>query len=91
MLLSRLTDAYAPFWDSLLLTASVIAQLLLMNRKIEAWVFWLFVNSIAVPLFLSRGLTLTAILYAAYWLDASLALNRWRGKLGEAPQAMLPA
>ncbi len=78
LLLHKYTDAYAPAWDSLLLVTSVIAQFLLMNRKIETWIFWLIVNTIAVPLFLSRGLQLTAILYATYWLHAIFAFVKWR-------------
>jgi nicotinamide mononucleotide transporter len=77
-LLHRFTDAYAPGWDSLMLVMSVIAQLLLMYRKLENWVFWLIVNTIAVPLFYSRGLELTAVLYAAYWIHAIFAFNTWR-------------
>ena len=90
LLLDRLTDAYAPFWDSLLLMTSVIAQLLLMNRKIETWGFWLIVNSVAVPLFASRGLTLTAVLYGAYWINALFALHRWRRELASGWRAILP-
>ena len=39
---------------------------------------WLLVNAIAVPLYASRGLHLTALLYAAYLLNAVLAWRRWR-------------
>jgi nicotinamide mononucleotide transporter len=69
-LLHRFTDAYAPFVDS--------AQLLLMRRRYESWWFWLLVNTVSVPLYLSRGLTLTAVLYAAFWVNAVVALVRWR-------------
>jgi nicotinamide mononucleotide transporter len=31
-----------------------------------------------VPLYVARGLTLTAILYAAFWVNAVVALVRWR-------------
>lgn len=72
------TDAYAPFVDSAVLVFSVIAQLLLMQRKIETWAFWLLVNTIAVPLYASRGLTLTTILYAAYWVNALVSWWWWR-------------
>lgn len=78
LLLHRFTDAYAPGWDSLLLVSSVIGQILLMNRKIENWGFWLLVNTIAVPLFFSRGLYLTSGLYAAYWVHAIIAYFKWR-------------
>ena len=78
LLLQHFTDAYSPGWDSLLLVGSVIGQILLMNRKIENWGFWLLVNTIAVPLFYSRGLYLTSGLYAAYWVHAIIAYLKWR-------------
>ena len=36
------------------------------------------VNTMAVPLYLSRDLQLTAVFYIAYWLNACIALRRWR-------------
>jgi nicotinamide mononucleotide transporter len=77
-LLHRFTNAVAPFPDSVVLAFSVLAQLLLMNRRYESWWCWLLVNTIAVPLFFSRGLTITAVLYAAFWVNALVALIRWR-------------
>jgi nicotinamide mononucleotide transporter len=76
-LLHAFTDAYAPFADSTVLVFSIIGQLLLMQRRVESWAFWLLVDSIAVPLFASRGLYLTAVLYAAYWIIALIALRHW--------------
>ncbi len=77
-LLHRFTDAYAPFFDSVILVFSVLGQLLLMWRRYESWCCWLLVNSIAVPLYAHRGLTITAILYTAFWINAVIALVRWR-------------
>ena len=77
-LLHAYTNAYAPFADAAVLVLSVIAQLLLMGRRYESWWCWLAANSVAVPLFLSRGLTITALLYAAFWINAVVALVRWR-------------
>lgn len=78
------TSAYAPFWDSAVLVLSVVAQLLMMQRRIENWWFWLVVNSIAVPLYASRGLTLTAVLYSFYWINAIVSWLWWR-RLQAAP------
>jgi nicotinamide mononucleotide transporter len=77
-LLHRFTDAYAPFLDSAVLAFSALGQFLLMGRRYESWWCWLLVNSIAVPLFASRGLHLTSVLYAAFWVNAIVALVRWR-------------
>jgi nicotinamide mononucleotide transporter len=76
--LARFTDAWQPFVDSLVLTGSVLAQLLLMARRFETWPCWLVVNSLSVPLFWARGLHLTAALYAAFWLNALVSMIHWR-------------
>jgi nicotinamide mononucleotide transporter len=77
-LLYRFTDAYAPFLDSMVLAFSVIGQLLLIERRVESWWCWLLVNTIAVPLYASRGLYVTAALYVAFWVNAVIALRHWR-------------
>jgi len=77
-LLHHYTNAYAPFIDSAVLVFSVIAQLLMMQRRIENWPVWLLVNTIAVPLYASRGLYLTSVLYGAFWVNAIVSWLWWR-------------
>ena len=83
-LLHAFTDAYAPFLDSMVLVFSVLGQILMMDRRVENWWAWLLVNTIAVPLYASRGLYLTAALYAAFWINAVVSLVRWRRLAAEA-------
>jgi nicotinamide mononucleotide transporter len=85
-LLHRFTNAYAPFLDSFILAFSVLGQFLLMGRRLENWWCWLLVNTIAVPLYAVRGLNLTALLYALFWLNAVVSLRRWRRLLNEEHQ-----
>jgi nicotinamide mononucleotide transporter len=84
LMLKQFTDAYAPFIDSAVLVFSIIAQLLLMRRQVETWPVWLIVNTVAVPLYASRGLTLTAVLYAAYWVNAVVSWWWWRRQMATA-------
>lgn len=77
-LLLRFTDAYAPFLDSIVLAFSVLGQLLMMERRVENWWAWLLVNTIAVPLYASRGLYVTSGLYVAFWVNAVVSLITWR-------------
>ena len=77
-MLHAFTSAYAPFFDSAVLVFSIVAQLLLMQRRIENWPFWLLVNSIAVPLYASRELYLTSFLYGCYWINALVSWYSWR-------------
>jgi len=76
-LLYNLTDAYAPYVDSLVLMFSVLAQFLLMQRRLETWVCWLIVDTVAVPLYLSRELYLTAAVYGLFWCNAWYGLYCW--------------
>jgi nicotinamide mononucleotide transporter len=80
-LLHRFTDAYMPYVDAAVLALSVVAQCLLMRRQVETWPGWLAVNTLSVPLYASRGLWLTAALYAAYWVNAWYGWARWRKAL----------
>jgi nicotinamide mononucleotide transporter len=80
-LLFRYTDAYAPFIDAFVLGSSVVATYLLMYRRVETWPGWLIVNTVSVPLYLSRGLTLTAIVYAVYWFNAWNGWRTWNNEI----------
>ncbi len=93
LVLHRFTDAYAPFVDSAILSFSVLGQLLLMQRRLENWLCWLLVNSLAVPVYWLRGLHLTSLLYAAYWVNALISLRRWRIELAapESAAGQLPS
>lgn len=81
LMLHKYTNAYAPFIDSSVLAFSIMAQLLLMARRIETWPVWVLVNAVSVPLYLSRGLTLTAVLYAGYFINALVSWRWWRKEM----------
>lgn len=76
-ILHKFTDAYAPWIDSTVLALSVMAQLLLMKRYKENWLVWLAVNTLAVPLFWSRELYLTSVLYGFFWINAVISMMNW--------------
>lgn len=90
-LLHRFTEAYAPFIDSTVLALSVAAQLLLMRRKVENWLFWFAANSLAVPLFASRELWITAFFYMLFWVNAPIGFLRWRREMREAASPVIAA
>jgi nicotinamide mononucleotide transporter len=75
------TDAASPWLDSQVLTLSMLAQWWLMQRNIRCWWIWLTVNTISVPLYLSRELHVSAAFYALYWVMAILAYIHWRKQL----------
>ncbi len=76
--MARFTDAAAPWVDGGIAMMSVAAQLLMARRMVENWWLWIGVDLLAIPLFASRGLTLTAGLYAIFLLMSLAGLFQWR-------------
>ena len=68
----------APFWDALTTVMSLTAHIYLMYRFVESWYIWIAVDIIYVPLYLSRDLKLTAVLYVAFLLMSVSGLRRFR-------------
>ena len=71
----------APFWDAATTALCLCAQYLLCRKRIENWFFWIAADVIYVPLYFSRGLPLTAILYAGFLLLCLVGLQRWKKQL----------
>ncbi|MEO7794734.1 MAG: nicotinamide riboside transporter PnuC [Thermoanaerobaculia bacterium] len=67
----------APFLDALTTVLSLIAQYLLCRKRIENWLAWILVDAIYVPLYLSRDLQLTALLYALFLVMCIYGLRAW--------------
>jgi nicotinamide mononucleotide transporter len=67
----------APFWDSLTTILSLAAQYLLCRKRLENWWIWIVADLIYIPLYLSRGLVLTAVLYAVFLVLCLLGWYRW--------------
>ena len=76
-LLHSLTDASFPFIDSIVLVFSIIAQFLLMKRKLESWYFWILVDLVACPLYAAKALYLTSAIYFLFLLNAVWGLVNW--------------
>ncbi len=79
--MASLTDAAAPHVDGAIAVASVAAQILQSRRKVECWWLWIAVDLAAIPLFLSRGLTVTAALYCIFLVLALIGLREWQRKV----------
>ena len=76
-LMHRFTDAAMPFADAAITGASVVAQILLSVRRIENWILWIAVDIGAIALYIERDLHLTAGLYGAFLVLATLGLVEW--------------
>jgi nicotinamide mononucleotide transporter len=77
-MMARLTDASYPYWDGSVAMLSVAAQILMTRRYLENWHWWIVVNAVSIPLYLRKGLDLTAGLYTLFLVLAIWGLIEWR-------------
>jgi nicotinamide mononucleotide transporter len=91
--LLRMVGGSASFFDALTTSGSLASQWLLNKKRLENWLGWIVVDILYIPLYVSRGLKLTAILYAVFLAMAITGYLRWRALLAEprAEPALVPA
>jgi nicotinamide mononucleotide transporter len=73
----------APFWDSLTTVLCLVAQYLLTRKRLENWLFWIVADVVYIPLYLSRALPLTALLYVIFLGMCLVGARSWLVSLRE--------
>lgn len=77
-LLSEHSHAAWPYIDSFTTWASVITTYLVTRKYLQNWLYWIVIDAVSVPLYIERGLGLTALLFATYIIMAGLGYYSWK-------------
>ncbi|HEX8410686.1 MAG TPA: nicotinamide riboside transporter PnuC [Thermoanaerobaculia bacterium] len=77
----RFTDNPSPYVDSSLMVWSLVAQWMTARKWLENWLLWVVVNTVSVPLYVTRELWITAVLYVGLWILAIVGYVQWRRSL----------
>ena len=80
-LLHRHTDASLPWVDASTTSYSLVAQWMQTRKWIENWVLWMVVDVVYIWMYISKGLLLTAGLYAIFLVLAVVGFVEWRRSL----------
>ncbi|MGW9565181.1 nicotinamide riboside transporter PnuC [Prescottella equi] len=78
VLLDTATSSTVPFWDAITTVLSLLATWCQATKRWESWLLWIAADLIYIPLYLHKGLTLTALLYAGFLLLCVRGLLAWR-------------
>jgi nicotinamide mononucleotide transporter len=85
--MSRFTDAAAPFGNALVMSGSLVAQWLLVQRKIETWLFWIAVDLLAISVYLQQSLYFTSVLYMVFLVMCLIGWRAWGRSLSTSQEA----
>lgn len=69
--------------DSFILAASILAQFLLDQKKLENWAVWAVVNVVSIKVYSDAGLTLVAFQYIFFLANTLWGAYAWRKSMKE--------
>jgi nicotinamide mononucleotide transporter len=76
-LMDNYSDASFAYADAFTTCTSLIAQWLLTRRHLLNWLFWLVVDSVAIIIYLQKGLFPTSVLYVTFLIMAGVGQYTW--------------
>jgi nicotinamide mononucleotide transporter len=75
------TEASYPYVDSFVMVSSIIATILLAQKRIETWYIWIVVDIVCVFLFFKKGIAFLALEYFVFLGLASYGFLNWKKQL----------
>lgn len=75
------TDAALPLADAFVTAFSLTTTYMMTKKYIENWIWWIAIDGLAIYIYISRDLPLTALLYFIYVIIVVVAYFKWRGIL----------
>lgn len=76
-LLKEHTDSTIPVLDSFTTAGSIVGMILMAERKIENWIYWIVVDAVSIPMFAYKGLYLTSLQFFIFCLLALSGYIAW--------------
>lgn len=83
--LIAMTDSTIPVIDSCTTALAFVGMILLAQRKIETWYYWIVTNAISAPMFYHKGLEATAVQFLILLAISIDGYRRWRRELRPLP------
>lgn len=79
-LMQQTTDASFPYGDAFTTITSLVAQFLLTRKVIDNWFLWIIADVVAIYIYCTKGIYLTAGLFVGYLLLCILGWVQWQNK-----------
>ena len=66
-----------PYLDSFVTVMSIITTFLMINKKIESWIFWILIDVIATYMYFVKEIKFVALEYLIFCFVAAFGLWNW--------------
>jgi len=78
VLLDVYTDAKMPYLDAQTTAFSMVATWMVTRKVLENWIYWIVIDIVSIPLYASRELYLSSILFLIYTGVAVYGYFEWK-------------
>jgi len=76
-MLRAYTDARFPFLDSFTTWGSIVATVMVAQKVLENWLYWLVIDALSIIIFVDRELYQTALMFVLYLILAAIGYYNW--------------
>ncbi len=66
-----------PYWDAFTTAFSIAAMVLMAQRKIESWIFWILVDVVAIVLYYLKGVKFISLEFAIFLVLSIIGFREW--------------
>lgn len=80
---SSLPGVSLAYLDAALTTLSLVAQWMMTRKILENWLLWIVADIVYVPMYIYKGLYVTAGLYTVFLILAIMGFVQWRRSYAE--------
>ncbi len=87
-LFDEYTPAAATYLDAFTTIFSMAATFMVVQRKLENWLYWIVIDALYVYLYFTRGAYLFALLFVVYVVIAAIGYWRWKKEMVSASEAV---
>lgn len=77
VLLQQFTNTDVAWWDGFVTAFFLVAMILMAKKKIENWVLWIIGDAAAIPLYIYKGLYVSAFQYFVFTILAIAGFLSW--------------
>ena len=76
-LLAENTAAAWPYVDSFTTWGAIVTTWMVAHKILENWIYWFVIDAVSIPLYIDRGLYLTAVLFVMYLVIVVFGYFSW--------------
>jgi nicotinamide mononucleotide transporter len=76
--MANFTPADFPYFDASTTVFAVFATYMVTKKVLENWLYWVVIDFLSIYIYIEKGLTPTAVLFALYVVLALYGYIKWQ-------------